>query len=76
MTDSNDLIKVHANVDITSISLQAIVKNAKELAGRDGKGIYRVDTADVVSEMITNFLSEKDFQSYSQNIDNMKNKHS
>ena len=41
-----------------------VVKKAKEKAGRDEKGIYRVDTADKVGEMISCFLLEKDFEGY------------
>jgi hypothetical protein len=67
---SNDTILVNANVEMTTASLEAIVKNAKEIAGRDEKGVFRVDTADKVGEMISRFLLEKDFQSYVADIDN------
>ena len=67
---SNDTILVNANVEMTTTSLEAIVKNAKEIAGRDEKGICRVDTADKVGEMISRFLLEKDFQGYVADIDN------
>ena len=72
MRESNETIKVHVNVEITPASLQAIVKNAKEIAGRDEKGVYRVDTADKVSEMITKFLLENDFESFVLDINNFK----
>ena len=72
MRESNETIKVHVNVEITPASLQAIVKNAKEIAGRDEKGVYRVDTADKVSEMITKFLLENDFESFVMDINNFK----
>ena len=70
MTTDKDLITVRAIVDMTTASLEAIVENAKEIAGRDEKGRYRVDTADKVGEMISRFLLEKDFESYVKNIDN------
>ena len=70
MIESKDMITVHVNVEITAASLQAIVENAKQIAGRDEKGVYRVDTADKVSEMISRFLQDKDFESFVQNIEN------
>ncbi|MCF8067460.1 MAG: hypothetical protein K9L30_02630 [Desulfobacterales bacterium] len=72
MTDRDNLITVHANVSITTQSLQAIVENAKKAAGRDEKGVYRVDTADKVSEMITRFLLENDFESYVNEFEHYK----
>ncbi len=59
-----DTIVVNANVEMTTRSLQTIVENAKKKVGRDEKGFYRVDTADKVSEMISRFLLEKDFEGY------------
>jgi hypothetical protein len=70
MDESMETIKVHVNVEITPVSLQAIVKNAKIIAGRDRTGVYRVDTADKVSEMITKFLCEKDFEKFVLDINN------
>lgn len=72
MTDSKDLITVHANIDITTSSLQAIVENAKQLTGPDEKGVYRVDTADMVGKMISAFLLQHDFEGFAQNPANMK----
>ncbi len=69
MTGSKDTIAVHVNVNITTASLQAIVENAKRIVGRDNKGVYRVDTADMVSKMISRFLLENDFESFAKNID-------
>ena len=70
MTESRDMIKVHVNVEITAASLQTIVENAKHIASRDEKGVYRVDTADKVSEMISRFLQDNDFESYAKDIEN------
>ncbi len=69
METSKDTIIINANIEITTRSLQTIVENAKNKAGRDEKGVYRVDTADKVSEMISRFLMEKDFDSYVENIE-------
>ncbi len=66
------MITVNVNVDITTETLKAIVENAKKIAGRNEKGVYKVDTADKVSEMISKFLMENDFETYAKDIGNMK----
>jgi hypothetical protein len=70
MSESKETITVNVNVEMTAVSLQAIVENAKKVEGRDEKGVYRIDTADKVSEMISNFILENDFESYAKNIEN------
>jgi hypothetical protein len=70
MSGSKDTITVNVNVEMTTASLQAIVENAKKVEGCNEKGVYRIDTADKVSEMISNFILENDFESYAKNIDN------
>jgi hypothetical protein len=52
------------NVRITPESLKTIVDNAKKSAGPNQKGFYHIDTAGKVDEMISQFLLEKDFESY------------
>jgi hypothetical protein len=59
-------ITIQANIDIDPEALETIVKNAKHAAGADLTGVYRVDTAGKVNELITRFLEEKDFLSYVQ----------
>ena len=72
MPDNQNTVLINANVEITVDSLQAIVKNAKEIVGRDSKGYYRVDTAEKVSQVISRFLAEKDFESFAKDIENCK----
>ena len=72
MSEPKDTIVVRANVEMTSASLEAIVQNAKQVSTRDKRGVYRLDTADKVSEMISRFLLEHDFESFAKNIDNYK----
>jgi len=67
-----DLIEVNVVIKITTASLQAIVENAKKMVGRDAKGHYRVDTADKVSEMISVFLLENDFEAFVKDSDNYR----
>ncbi|MBW1866471.1 MAG: hypothetical protein JRI38_01815, partial [Deltaproteobacteria bacterium] len=57
-------ITINVVVDMPAAALQNIVKLAKKLTGRDEKGVYRVDTADVVGAMISDFLIEKNFETY------------
>ncbi len=64
MAELKDTITVHVNVEITTETLKSIVENAKKRAGLNEKGYYTVDTADAVSEMISRFLLENDFESY------------
>lgn len=70
MNQNKETLFVRANVALTSEALGAIVRIAKEIAGPDVNGVYRVDTAEKVSEMISKFLLEKDFEAYVQNVDN------
>ncbi len=70
MTAPAETITIHANVEITPEALQTIVANAKQLAGRNEKGHYQVDTADMVSRMISRFLQEKDFATFTREIAN------
>ncbi|WP_300674369.1 hypothetical protein [Desulfoluna sp.] len=70
MSDQEDLILINANVSITVDTIQAIVANVKKKTGKNEKGIYRVDTADAVSDMITQFLLDHDFESYAMDAEN------
>ena len=70
MIERDDLIRINANVSITVDTLQSIVANAKKRAGKDERGIYRVDTADAVSDMITQFLLDHDFEAYAMDEGN------
>ena len=64
MAELKNTITVRVNVKITPESLKTIVDYAKKSAGPDQSGVYRVDTAGKVDEMISQFLYEKDFESY------------
>ena len=35
-----DTITVNVNVDITTLSIETIVENVKQIAGRNEKGVY------------------------------------
>ena len=70
MVNEKEILTVNLNVEITAISLQAIVENVKKITGRDSKGVYRVDTADKVGQVISRFLLENDFENYAKDIKN------
>ena len=72
MSESKDKITIHATIEIDVASLQAIVQNAKKLAGADEKGIYRVDTAETVNQLVSSFLTTHGFDAYIHNLDNYK----
>ncbi len=70
MEPRKDTLTIHVNLEISSGALQAIVANARALAGRDEKGHYRVDTADLTGRVISRFLAEKDFEAYAADAGN------
>ena len=65
-----DRLRIHVNVSITPKALHAVGENAKAIVGRNEKGHFRVDTADMVAEMISRFLKERDFEAYVQDPEN------
>jgi hypothetical protein len=72
MAELKDTVTVRVNVKITPESLKAIVENAKKSVGPNQSGVYRIDTAGKVDEMISQFLFEKDFESYAKDTKNYK----
>lgn len=70
MASADEMIRINATIDIPAAALQAVVNNAKQAAGKDEKGTYRVDTHEKLCEMISAFLSEKDFLAYVRDINN------
>ena len=64
MADTPDLITVHVNVEIPTRALKQIVELAKRRAGLGERGYYQVDTAAAVGKLISDFLLEKDFESF------------
>ncbi len=72
MPQSCEMISINVTLDIAVSSLKTIVENAKKMAGTDEKGIYRVDTAEKVNEMVSSFLKKYAFDEYVNNIDNYK----
>lgn len=69
---SKDTVLVHVNIEIAADALKAIVENTKKLYGKDKDGLYRIDTASKVGEMISLFLSKNDFESFVKDFKNYK----
>jgi hypothetical protein len=70
MNKLKETITVRANIEVTPEAIQAVVANAKAVAGRDERGMYRVDPADKLNEMISLFLQKHDFEGFVKNAEN------
>ena len=67
-----DKLTINANIQVTPDTLQTIVANAKKIVGPDSKGIYHVDTANMVNVLISRFLEEKNFRNYVDELEHYK----
>ena len=70
MSEDIQLVRVHVNVELPASALQSVVANAKNKVGKDETGRYRVDTADVLADLISKFLQEKGFDQFAADPDN------
>jgi hypothetical protein len=70
MEKEKDMVTVQVNLDITVEALKTVVANAKAVAGKDDRGVYRVDTADKLGEIISRFLMDSDFQGFAADLEN------
>lgn len=64
MSETKETVTVRVNLEVAPGAVQAVVARAKALAGRNEKGQYQVDTADLLEKMISRFLAEKNFEAY------------
>ncbi|KPA15207.1 hypothetical protein MHK_004581 [Candidatus Magnetomorum sp. HK-1] len=65
-----EVLSVCVNIDIATSSLQTVVQQCKKIVKPDKNGIYQVDPADVLSALVSRFLSEKHFDQYLENEKN------
>lgn len=72
MAASGDMITINATIAVPATALQAVVNNARQVAGKDEQGAYHVDTHEKLCEMISAFLEENDFLAYVQDINNYR----
>lgn len=66
----NDKLRIHVNIEISALALQSIVANSKRLSQKNANGAYHIDTADKVSEMVTRFLDQNDFEGFVSELEN------
>lgn len=64
MGNEGDTVRVNVTIDIEGEILQTIVRTAKDIVGRNEKGHYRIDTADLLEDLIARFVAEKGFRDY------------
>lgn len=64
MAEKPDMVRVNVTIDISGETLQTIVQTAKNIVGRNEKGHYRIDTADLVEDLLSRFIAERGFDSY------------
>lgn len=72
MEKEKDMVRVQVNLDISVDALKAVVANAKAIAGRNERGVYQVDTAEKLGEMISLFLINYDFEGFAMDLENYK----
>ena len=63
-------VVINVNVDISGRTLETIVQTAKALSGPDSRAHFRIDTADLVSHLISRFLVDGGFGDYVSEIRN------
>jgi len=64
------MITINTHIKISTAIIETVVKNAKQMAGADEKGRYRVDTAEKLNELISRFLETRNFAEYVNDIRN------
>ncbi len=63
-------VLINATIEVPSVALQIVVETARQMTGRDEKGLYRVNTADMVNRLLTRFVMEKDFVAFVSDPEN------
>ena len=63
-------VVINVNLEIPGRTLETIVQTARTLCGPDSKGHFRIDTADLVSHLISRFLVDGGFGDYVAEIRN------
>jgi hypothetical protein len=70
MGTTSDTVRVNVTLDISGETLQTIVRTAKEIVGRNEKGHYRIDTADLLEDLLSSFINENGFDVYAADREN------
>jgi hypothetical protein len=64
MGNSTDTVRVSVTLAVSGETLQTIVRTAKEIVGRNEKGHYRIDTADLLEDLLSTFIDANGFDAY------------
>mgnify|MGYP000426326647 CR=1 FL=1 len=64
MGNRANTVNVNVTLAVSGETLQTIVRTAKEIVGRNDKGHYRIDTADLLEDLLSNFIDENGFDAY------------
>lgn len=64
MGDQSKTVRVNVTIAIAGETLQTMVQRAKEIVGRNERGHYRIDTADLLEDLLSAFISERGFDAY------------
>jgi hypothetical protein len=70
MGDTTNTVRVNVTITIAGETLQAIVRTAKDLVGRNEKGYYRIDTADLLDDLLSKFIAAKEFDAFAADPEN------
>jgi hypothetical protein len=70
MAEKPNTVRVNVTIAISGETLQTIVQTAKDIVGRNEKGHYRIDTADLLEDLLSGFIAEKGFDTYVANRGN------
>ncbi len=70
MQPDKETVTVQVNIEILPEALQSVVANTKKLSVSDTNGYGRIDTADVLNIMISQFLLEKGFAAWAGDGEN------
>ena len=62
--DNDDRVDVQVTLNLPGSTLETMVLEAKKKVGPDARGHYRLDTADLLGRMISDFLDQKGFSNY------------
>ena len=64
MGNSSDMVRINVTIDISGGTLQTIVQTARDMVGRNEKGHYRIDTADLLEDLLSRFIATEGFHAF------------
>jgi len=70
MQRKKETVTVQDNLEVAPEALQAVVASSKKLTAGDKEGYGKIDTADLLNIMISQFLLERDFSRWVSDIAN------